>query len=196
MSAVADAADRPRVLADLLPGTWVRDGLLVSGYALVIAASAQVAIPLPFTPVPITGQTFAVLLGALALGAWRGAAGTGLYLVVGLAGVPWFAAAGPWTFGYVIGFVAAAALVGRLAERGWDRRPLSVAGAMVVGNLVIYAFGVPWLYVMWPAGTVGVVELLWAGALYFVPGDLLKIALATALMPTVWALVRRADPGA
>lgn len=187
---------RSTVLADLVPGARVRDAVLVGAYAIAIALSAQVVVPLPFTPVPITGQTFAVLLGALVLGAGRGAAGSGLYLVLGTAGLPWFAAAGPWTLGYVVGFVAAAAVVGWLAERGWDRGPISVAAAMVIGNLVIYAFGLPVLYALWPAGEVGLVEVLVAGAVSFLPGDLIKIAVATALVPATWRMVdRTADRG-
>lgn len=186
---------RSTVLADLIPGAWIRDVVLVGAFAVAIALSAQVVIPLPFTPVPITGQTFAVLLGALVLGAGRGAAGSGLYLVLGSAGLPWFAAAGPWTIGYVVGFVAAAAVVGWLAQRGWDRGPLSVAAAMVIGNLVIYAFGLPVLYALWPAGSVGVTEVIVAGAVSFLPGDLIKIAIATALVPTAWRLVGRTTDG-
>lgn len=182
---------RDNVLADLVPGTRVRDVILVGTYALAIALSAQVVVPLPFTPVPVTGQTFAVLLGALVLGAGRGATGSALYLVLGTAGVPWFAAAGPWTLGYVVGFVIAAGVVGWLAERGWDQRHLTVAAAMVVGNLVIYASGLPVLYALWPAGTPGLTEVLVAGAVAFLPGDLVKIALATALVPAAWRLVGR-----
>jgi biotin transport system substrate-specific component len=189
MSGSADVlTSRDRVLADLVPGARVRDVVLVGVYALLIGASAQVAVPLPFTPVPITGQTLAVLLGAVVLGSGRAAAGTGAYLVAGLAGLPWFAAASPVTFGYVIGFVAAAAVVGWLAGRGLDRRPVTLAAAMVVGNLVIYAVGVPYLAAV--AGT-SLAEAVRLGALPFVPGDLVKIAVATALVPAAWALVRR-----
>jgi biotin transport system substrate-specific component len=182
---------RDAVLADLVPGAWVRDVALVGAYALAIALSAQVVVPLPFTPVPVTGQTFAVLLGALVLGAGRGVAGSALYVVLGAAGLPWFAAAGPWTLGYVVGFVVAAGIVGWLAERGWDHRSLTVAAAMIIGNLVIYAFGLPVLYALWPAGSPGLTEVVFAGAITFLPGDLVKIALATALVPTAWRLVGR-----
>ena len=186
MSATASTVAERRVLADLLPGTWVRDLVLVAGYAYLIGVSAQVVVPLPFTPVPITGQTFAVLLGAAVLGTWRGAAGTALYTAAGLAGVPWFAAAGGATLGYVFGFIAAAILVGWLAERGFDRSPLRTAGAMIAGNLVIYAFGVPYLAA---ALDLSLPAAIAAGATPFVLGDLLKIALATALVPGAWAVV-------
>lgn len=191
MSGSAEALAGPRVLADALPGAWVRDLALVGLYALAIGASAQVVIPLQ--PVPITGQTFAVLLGALALGSRRGVAGAGLYLVLGVAGMPWFAAAGPWTLGYVVGFIAAAGVVGHLAERGWDRSPWRVAAAMVIGNLVIYACGLPVLFALWPAGDPSLGLVVVEGAVKFVPGDLVKIALATGLMPAAWAGVRRIE---
>lgn len=187
MSSDAVAARPDAVLADLVPGSWVRDVLLVGGYAGLIGVSAQVAVPLPFTPVPITGQTLAVLLGAIVLGTWRAAAGSSLYLVLGLAGLPWFAAASGATFGYIVGFILAAVLVGWLAERGWDRTPLRTAGAMVAGNLVIYAVGVP--YLAW-ALSVGLPEAIGLGATPFVVGDLVKIAIATALVPTAWKLVK------
>jgi biotin transport system substrate-specific component len=191
MSSSTDAAlVRGRVLADLVPGALVRDLALVGAFAASIGLMAQVAIPLGFTPVPITGQTLAVLLGAAALGTWRAGAGASLYLALGLAGVPWFTwAGGAVTMGYIVGFIGAAALVGWLAERGFDRHPLRTALAMVAGNLIIYAVGVTWLAIA--AGTTAGAAIA-AGAVPFVLGDLVKIAIATALLPTVWALVRRA----
>ena len=134
-----------------------------------------------------------LILGALALGSRRGLAGAGLYLVLGSAGVPWFAAAGTWTVGYIVGFVVAAGIVGALAARGWDRSPLRVVAAMVLGNLVIYAFGVPVLYVLYPEGPASLWTVVYNGAVVFVLGDLAKILLATALVPGTWALVRRAE---
>lgn len=181
------------VLADLIPGALVRDLVLIGAHALAIAVAAQVAFRLPFTPVPVTGQTFAVLLGAMVLGSWRGSAGASLYLLLGLAGLPWFSWAGGFaSLGYIVGFVLAAALVGWLAERGLDRRPLPAAGAMAAGNVVIYAVGVPFL--AWVTG-MGAGEALVAGALWFVPGDVAKIALATALVPATWAIVGRRPAG-
>ena len=187
MSSPAASADI-RVLGDVIPGERVRDVALVVGFAVAIAASAQVAIPLPGTPVPVTGQTFAVLLGAIVLGAGRATSGSLLYLAAGVAGVPWFAVTGGATIGYIVGFVAAAALLGRVAERGYARGPLQVAGAMVVGNLVIYAFGVTGLALVTGMGASAAIA---AGLIPFLIGDTLKIALATAIVPTAWTLVNR-----
>lgn len=184
MSATPLPLRRP-VLADLLPGALVRDTLLVGGLALAIAVGARIAIPLPFTPVPVTAQTFVVLLGAAAMGARRAALGSGLYLGLGLAGTPWFAAGGA-TLGYIVGFIAAAAVVGRLAERGADRGPLGAAGAMVVGTVVVYAFGASWLAV---AADLSLSRALALGVLPFLPGDAVKVVVATALLPTAWRLV-------
>lgn len=177
-----------RVLADLIPGAWVRDAVLVTLFTGLLAASAQVAVTLPFTVVPITGQTFAVLLGAAALGAGRATIGSTLYLGLGLAGVPWFAVTGGATFGYVIGFVLAAAVVGRLARRGQDRTVLGTFALMVVGNLVIYAAGVS---VLAAVLQVGPVEALTLGVVPFLLGDLVKIVLAMAVLPVTWKLVER-----
>ncbi|HIE51076.1 MAG TPA: biotin transporter BioY [Armatimonadetes bacterium] len=179
----------------LLPASataWWRDWLLIAGGSLWVALSAQVAIPLPFTPVPITGQTFGVLLVGFALGARRGAASLVLYLVEGAAGLPVFAGAtggmarlwGP-TGGYLFGFVAAAALTGYLAERGWDRRVSWTFLGMALGNAVIYLCGLPWL-----AHFVGEGQVWAAGLLPFLAGDGLKAALAAALLPFVWQVVR------
>ncbi len=189
MSGSADAVTaRTGVLADLLPGAIVRDVALVVTYALAIGVSAQIAFEM--RPVPFTGQTFAVLLGAAVLGMWRGAAGTALYLGLGVLGVPWFTwAAGGATIGYIVGFVLAAVVVGWLCERGADRSYLRITAAMVVGNLLIYAVGVPWLAAVLPELSLG--GAVWSGAVLFVPSDLLKIALAAALVPTTWTLVQR-----
>ncbi|GBC83908.1 Biotin transporter BioY [bacterium HR11] len=167
--------------------------LLVLGGSLFTALMAQVAIPLPFTPVPITGQTLAVLLVGAVLGARRGALSMMAYLAEGLAGLPVFAGGtagvgrllGP-TGGYLIGFVFAAYVVGRLADRGWDRRPATTALAMLVGNGVIYVFGLPWL-----AQFVGPAHVFSMGLVPFIPGDLLKVLLAAALLPGAWRLVRQ-----
>lgn len=186
MSATAAPTASTGVLADRIPGERVRDALLIVGFAALIGASAQVVIPLPFTPVPITGQTFAVLLGAASLGTVRATAGTGVYLGLGLAGVPWFTAASAASFGYIIGFIAAAAVVGALASRGADRTVPKAVGLMVVGNLVIYAFGVTYLAI---ALSVGAVEAIGLGLTPFLIGDLAKIALAAAMLPLAWRMV-------
>jgi biotin transport system substrate-specific component len=151
-----------------------------------------VAIPLPFSPVPVTGQTLAVLLVGALLGSRRGSLAVLAYIAQGLAGLPVFAGGalgmarllGP-TGGYLVGFVAAAFLVGLLAERGWDRRVLTTAAAMMLGNLVIYAIGALWL-----APFVGGPEqALATGVLPFIPGDLVKIAAAALLLPAGWKLL-------
>ena len=178
---------RPRVLADLVPGGLARDLLLVGGAAALTGLAAQVAIPL--WPVPVTLQTLTVLLAGAALGPVRGAAAMGLYLAVGAAGVPWFAQqhsglAFP-TLGYVIGFVIAATVVGWLARRGADRTVAGTIGAMVLGNLIIYAIGVPYLAI---AIDVGLPEAVGLGLLPFLVGDGLKILLAAGLLPAAWHL--------
>lgn len=191
---------RPRpVLADLIPGDRVRDVLVVVGYAGLVGLSAQLSIRLPFTPVPITGQTFAVLLGGLAVGTRRGAVGMLLYLVLGLVGVPWFASgdhglsmlSSP-SFGYVIGFVFAACLLGQLARLGFDRHPVTVILALVGGNAVIYLFGATWL--AWRLH-VGASEALSLGVTPFLLGDALKAVLAAVLLPSAWKLTGRSRPG-
>ena len=185
------------VYADLLRPTMRRsallfDAALVLGASLVIALSAQVAIQLPFSPVPITGQTMAVLLVGALLGSRRGALAVLAYIAQGLAGLPVFAGGaaglarlfGP-TGGYLVGFVAAAFLVGWLAERGWDRRFGTTLAAMTLGNLVIYGVGAVWLAVF-----VGGLSRAWSlGVLPFLPGDALKIVLAAVLLPGGWKLL-------
>lgn len=178
------------VAADILPGARVRDVLLAGGFALAIALSAQIAFPLPGTPILVTGQTFVVLLGAAALGPVRAAAGSMLFLVAGVVGVPWFAHSGGTSIGYIIGFVAAAMLVGRLARAGWVSGHLRATVTMVAGNLVIYAFGVPVLAVVLG---VGAREAIMLGAVPFLIGDGVKIALAALLLPFVQRAVERAD---
>ena len=191
---------RQLVLADALPGDRVRDAVLVVAFAAFTGLAAQVSITLPFTPVPITGQTFAVLLGGAALGWRRGLAGMVLYLAAGLTPwVPWFADGSGGadmlrapSFGYLVGFVVAAALVGRLAEQGWDRTPPLTVLTMVVGNLVIYAFGLPWLMATLDVGLAKGFEL---GVRPFLAGDALKVLLAAGLLPGAWALVGRVPQG-
>ncbi len=167
--------------------------LIVLG-SLFVAAMAQLSVPLQ--PVPITGQTFAVLLVGMVLGSRRGGLALAAYLGEGLAGLPVFAEArsglatvlGP-TGGYLVGFIAAAWLVGLLAERGFDRSLLKTFVAMVTGNVVIYAFGLAWLS-MFPfvTGIVGEAGLLPLGMFPFLIGDALKAALAALLLPSVWKL--------
>lgn len=180
---------RPVVLADLLPGTVVRDAGLVVGLAVALGLSARLVVPLPFTPVPVSGQTLAVLLGAAALGRRRGVLGTALYLALGVAGLPWFTGAGGATLGYLIGFVLAAAVVGRAAERGACRSPLAAFATMVVGNVSIYLCGAGFLALYLG---VGATEAATLGVVPFLLGDAVKIAVATALLPAAQRLVDRA----
>lgn len=181
-----------RVLADLLAGSKVREVLLVLGGAALVGAVAQVSIPVPGSPVPITGQTFAVLLVGAGLGARRAAASLGLYLVAGLAGVPWFAGGASGvhlpTLGYLVGFLLAAPLVGRLAASGADRHVLRTLGLMVAGNVAIYLVGVPWLA---SAIHVSLAKAVMLGLVPFLIGDAIKALLAAGLLPGTWRLVNR-----
>jgi biotin transport system substrate-specific component len=167
------------------------DASLVLGGSLLVALTAQIAVRLPFSPVPITAQTLAVLLVGALLGSRRGAWSMLAYLGQGLIGLPVFAtgASGPAyvlgpTGGYLLGFVAAAYLTGWLAERGWDRRIGTALLAMLIGNAAIYALGLPWLSIY--AGT----HTLALGLLPYLAGDALKLALAAAALPGGWRLLR------
>jgi len=175
---------------------YLYDVALVVGGSIVIALCAQIAIGFP---VPITGQTFAVLIVAMLLGSRRGVLCILTYLAQGLMGLPVFAQGkaglaaffGP-TGGYLVGFVAAAYLVGLLAERGWDRRAPSTVLAMVFGNSAIYACGLAWLSCLMyvsarPLGGRGVLAV---GLYPFLIGDMVKIALAAILLPAGWKLIR------
>lgn len=169
------------------------DATLVVAGSLLVALLAQFAVPLPFSPVPVTGQTLAVLMVGMLLGSRRGGLALLTYLAEGAMGLPVLAGGaaglarltGP-TGGYLVGFVAAAFLVGWLAERGWDRRPETTLLAMLLGNAVIYAFGLPWL-----AHFVGTERVLSLGLLPFLAGDLGKALLAMALLPWGWQLLDR-----
>lgn len=183
---------RPLVLADLIPGTVARDVILVLAAASFVGLLAQISIHLSFTPVPVTGQTLGVLLAGTALGWRRSAAALGLYAVAGVAGVPWFAGHSSGyvgaSFGYVLGFVLAAALCGFLAERGADRSILKSVPAMVAGEVVMYAVGVTWLAVSLHVGPGKAISL---GLTPFLIGDAIKAALAAGLLPATWRLVGR-----
>jgi biotin transport system substrate-specific component len=171
------------------------DAVLVAIGVTLIALSAQVVIHLPWTPVPITGQTFGVLLIGGAYGATRGFSTMAAYLVVGGLGVGVFADQGSgWdvlrlssaTGGYLVGMLVAATVVGWLADRGWDRNADRSFPAMVLGNVVIYAFGATWLahaldLSASQAWHLGVQPFLW--------GDALKILLAAGLLPLAWKMV-------
>jgi biotin transport system substrate-specific component len=169
-------------------------GLVLAGTALV-AGAAQISIALPFTPVPITGQTFAVLLVGATLGTVRGAASLLLYLWLGVAGAPIYAHHDHgWSVvtsasgGYLVGFVLAAALTGFLAERRWDRRLSSSIGLMLTGNVVIYLVGLPWLAIVLNTDLEKTLEL---GLYPFIPGDTFKLYIAAAALPAAWRLTGR-----
>lgn len=187
------AAASPRVVLDGVTRSRATEVLAVVLGAGFIGLAAQVSLPVPGSPVPVTGQTFAVLLVGAAGGVRRGVASTLLYAIAGLVGVPWFAGGSAGyvtaTFGYIVGFVLAAAVVGLLAERGWTRSPWRTFASMLVGSAVIYAIGVPWL-----ARSVGVSlsEAVRLGLTPFVTGDILKAALAAGLFTVVWAQLDRA----
>jgi biotin transport system substrate-specific component len=188
-------APAPTLAARILPDTRVVTLALVVGFALLTALLAQITIPLWFTPVPITGQTFSVLLAGAVLG-WRaGAASMSLYWVLGATGLPFYAEArGGWqvatgaTGGYLVGFVVAAALIGYLAERRQDRGIATAVPAFIAGTVVIYLFGVAWLARQLGVGATEAMEL---GLVPFVIGDLVKAALAGVALPTAWRLVGR-----
>lgn len=194
------AAGRPATLADVIPESRTRDIALVVGFALLTALSAQIVIPLGFTPVPITGTTFAVLLSGAVLGARRGAAAQLLYVGLGAIGLPFFAeASGGWevvtgaTGGYIVGFVVAAWVVGSLAERGQDRSVLTAIPAFLAGTVVIYAMGAGWLAIVLDiplTAAAGEPSAIALGVAPFLVGDLLKALLAGVALPLGWRFVR------
>ncbi len=186
---------RTLTLADVaLPRAGVLHNVaLIAGASLVTALAAQLALPVPWSPVPITGQTFAVLLSGAVLGARRAFLAQALYLAEGALGLPVFAAGaagaakliGP-TGGYLLAFPFAAALTGALAERGWDRRFATMLAAMLLGSAVIFAAGLAQLSRFVPRD-----GLLVAGLLPFIPGDLIKSSLAALAFPAAWRFTHR-----
>jgi len=180
----------------LAPLDFVRAAALVIGFSLLIALAAQVAIPLPWTPVPITGQTFAVLLTGALLGSRLGALAMIAYLIEGASGLPFFAAGGSGvarllfspTSGYLLSYPVAAFAVGLLAERGWDRRFLTAAAAMSLGSIIILLSGWAWL-----ARFVSPAAAFQIGVAPFLIGDIIKIALAAAVLPSGWAILRNSS---
>ncbi len=184
---MALASPAPRVLADYAARTALAQIVLVFCGAAFVGIAAQIAIPLPFTPVPLTLQTFAVLLAGAALGSLRGVASMGLYALMGVVGVPWFAEGSSGfssaSFGYILGFILAAFIVGRLAESGGSTTPTRSAALMVIGNLAIYAVGVTWLKFAIDSSWATALSL---GVVPFLIGDAIKIALAAGLLPLSW----------
>ncbi|WFB09572.1 biotin transporter BioY [Streptomyces sp. LX-29] len=197
MSTAAAAPRSGAVLADLLPAATsgrahVRDAALILGGAALTGLAAQLSVPVPGSPVPVTGQTFAALLVGTSLGARRGFLSLAVYTLVGMAGMPWFAqatsgAAMP-SFGYVLGMLLAATVVGALARRGGDRGVLRTAGTMAIGSAIIYAIGVPYLAL---ATGMSMNEAVAAGLTPFLIGDALKAALAMGALPAAWKLLGR-----
>jgi len=224
------APTAPTLIDTLVPGrSLARNVALIAGFALLVAVFAQVAVKLPFTTVPLTGQTLAVLLTGGALGANRGAAALGLYAIIGTIGMPVFAPSNaalegelihfifPWegsgtaiwsitSGGYIVGFIAAAYVVGKLAERGWDRK-WNITIAMMIGSLLIYVPGLLWLGFAIGNGFLDSTlcfelaavipgnntldKTLIAGLYPFVVGDLIKLYIASIALPGAWALFGR-----
>lgn len=186
---------RQAVLVDVaLPKNGILiDAALILGFACLTALLAQVSFWVG--PVPITGQTFAVLLAGAILGSIRGALSQAAYLAIGATGIPfWFALGGPPgiarllgpTGGYLFGFVAAAFITGWLAEQGWDRKIWTAALAMLAGNIIIYLFGLIWLAHFVPTNSV-----LKLGLYPFIAGDIIKIVTAALVLPNVWQMLKR-----
>ncbi|MFF1835690.1 biotin transporter BioY [Streptomyces sp. NPDC058231] len=196
MSTAAAPIRTGAVLADLLPAAaryrYAVDTALVAGGAVLTGVAAQIAVPVPGSPVPVTGQTFAALLVGASLGARRGFLSLAAYALVGMAGMPWFAGgssgAGGASFGYVLGMLLAATVVGALARRGGDRSVLRTAGTMVLGSAITYAVGVPYLALSTGMSASAAIA---AGLVPFLIGDALKAALAMGALPAAWKLVGR-----
>jgi biotin transport system substrate-specific component len=204
---LAAAPSRRRVLADVLArpssralALAVDAGLVVAGAALV-AVLAQASIPL--WPVPITGQTLAVIVVGAALGARRGAAALVTYMAAGLAGLPVFAdftgsiaAVGKPSFGFIIGFIVAAFVAGWFAERAWDRKPWLAFVGFIAASVVPFVFGIPYMAIILNA-VMGLElsfwQLLEAGLFPFILGGVVKAAIAALVIPGAWAAVRAAD---
>ena len=184
----------PTLAAELWPSTdtnrWVRNSVLVVGGSLLLWITAKAQIP--FWPVPMTMQTFAVLLLGAAYG-WRlGGAAVLLYLAEGAVGLPVFTKGGGFAYllgptgGYLVGFLFAAIVVGWLAQRGWDRSAVTTVAAMLIGELIIFGLGVAWL-----AHLIGIDKAIAAGVTPFLWGEAVKIALATALLPATWSILKK-----
>jgi biotin transport system substrate-specific component len=192
----AAALPRPAVLADAVPGTSARDAGLVLGGVLVTALLAQASFAIPPSPVPVTGQTLAVGLVGATLGARRGALALVIYVALGLVAPVYADGTHGWHVlqsangGYLIGFVVAAAAIGRLAERGADRRVLQAFLIFAAGQLIVFAFGL--------VGLKLAIGESWAWTIHngfeiFIVGGLIKAAAGAVVLPAAWRLVRRAE---
>ncbi len=195
-TAVSYRPNHFRVLVDTIPGArWRNVAFIVSG-ALLTVLGAQISLPLPNSPVPITGQTLAVVVAGASLGAWRGASSQLLYLLIGLF-LPVFSNGGHGlqaifgaTGGFLVAFPIVAGVMGFMAERGADRKPLMAILTFVIGQLIIFGIGVPWLKLStgmeWQAA-------LEKGFLVFIPGGIVKSLLGGVATPLAWKLVRRLE---
>ena len=190
------------LLSDLLPRVRYRSILLVVAGALLTAAASQVRIPLGFTPVPINLATFTVALTGGALGARRGVASMGLYLTLGVIGLPFFTGAhSGWSYltgatgGYLIGYPVMALIVGYAADHGHDRHPARFIAAVVTANVALYALGATWLAHTLHIPVLGGEHSAWAlGVRPFLPGDLIKMIAAGLLFPATWNLIGDPQP--
>jgi biotin transport system substrate-specific component len=200
VSSVTLAVGRPTIADRIVARGLVTDLVLIAAGAAITAIAAQIAVPL--WPVPITGQTLAVLLVGVTLGAVRGALSLALYAVLGIVGLPvfsdassgWSVIAGP-TGGYIIGFVFAAGFTGWLAQREWDRKPLWAFLAFLAGSVLPFAFGLPWL-----AAALGgyglpndLVSVLNSGLWPFIIGGVIKAAIGAGIISLAWWGIRRSD---
>jgi biotin transport system substrate-specific component len=193
VTTLAQSIARPRLKAS----PRVMDIALVVAGSLVMVGLSHMSVRLPFTPVPVTGQTLGVLLVGTSLGVTRGAAAIALFLLYGVVGLPVYAGGASGldtllissaTGGYLWGFLAASLVCGYLAQRGWDRTIGSAIGAMVVGEIVIFTFGVAWLAQALGVSAEKAMEL---GLYPFVLGDLVKTMLAALILPAAWSLTKR-----
>jgi biotin transport system substrate-specific component len=188
-------AVQPRVLADVAPRVRARDLALIVAAVALTALCAQITFYLPGSDVPVTGQTFAVLLSGAALGANRGAAAMLLYVALGTIGLPVFHAGAHGTDivfgatgGYLFGFLVAGWVVGRLAEARLDRTPVKALPVFLVGSAIVYAIGVPWLAI---SAHMSLGAAIGDGLTPFIGGDVVKALAAAAVLPAAWALVSR-----
>jgi biotin transport system substrate-specific component len=200
VSTLSLAPARPTLADRVVPGSRTADALLIAGGAALTAGAAQIAVPL--WPVPVTGQTLAVILVGLSLGAVRGGLSMALYAVLGIVGLPVFSgASGGWiiiggpTGGYIVGFIFAAVLTGWLAERAWDRKVLGSLLATLAGTAVTFVIGLPWLAAYLAAvGAPHDLESVLASGLYpFIIGGLVKAVLGAGIITGAWQLVRLRD---
>jgi biotin transport system substrate-specific component len=195
MSTVVAAEARPRVLADVVPRVRARDVALVLAAVALTAACAQLTFYLPGSSVPVTGQTFAVLLSGAALGATRGGIAMLLYIAIGMVGLPVYAGGGHGTHavfgatgGYLFGFLAASWAVGRLAEARMDRTPVKALPTFVLGSALVYLIGVPWLAI---SAHMSLGTAIDQGLTPFLAGDAVKALAAAGLLPAAWSFVSR-----